>query len=83
MVYACLYLPDFFQSWRAKLKEVKIKLPRGQVKIELRREFADRLDPIARSLGRQFNLYGLRARARIIFSIIGLRIMKEGKAEVM
>jgi len=43
-------------------KEVKVKLPKGQVDIELPRKLADKLDPIAMRVGEQFNLYGFRAK---------------------
>ena len=45
-----------------KLKDIKITLPRGTKDVELSREIADKLDPTARRIGEQFNLYGFRAK---------------------
>jgi len=45
------------------LKNAKIKLPKKQVHpIELPKEIADKLNPIAMKIGEQFRLYGLRAK---------------------
>ena len=43
-------------------KNEKIKLPKNPVTINLPREIADDIDPIAMKIGEQFHLYGLRAK---------------------
>ena len=43
-------------------RNVKVKLPTRQVNIDLPREIANRIDPIAMKIGEQFRLYGLRAK---------------------
>jgi hypothetical protein len=43
-------------------KKCKIKLPRKNVDILLPKEIADRLDPYAREIGREYDLYGFRAK---------------------
>ncbi len=45
-----------------ELEDIKLKLPRKPVKIELPRVIADQLDPTARRIGEQFKLYGFRAK---------------------
>jgi hypothetical protein len=42
--------------------EAKIQLPDREIKIELPREIADNLNPIAMKVGEQFQLYGIRAK---------------------
>lgn len=42
--------------------QVKVKLPRKEVNIELPKELADRLNPIAMKIGEEFQLYGFRAK---------------------
>lgn len=39
-----------------------IKLPKKEIDIELPKEIADKLNPIAMKIGEQFNLYGFRAK---------------------
>jgi len=41
---------------------VKLKMPKRLLKIELPKEIADKIDPIATRIGEQFRLYGLRAK---------------------
>jgi hypothetical protein len=43
-------------------KNLKVKLPRGKINIQLPKEIADKIDPIAMKIGEQFRLYGLRAK---------------------
>ena len=43
-------------------RNVKVKLPTRQVNIDLLREIANRIVPIAMKIGEQFRLYGLRAK---------------------
>jgi len=45
-----------------KNEDVKVKLPTREVNIDLPKEFADKLDPIAMKIGEQYNLYGIRAK---------------------
>lgn len=42
--------------------KVRIKLPRHQVSVELPREMADRIDPVAKKVGQDYDLYGFRAK---------------------
>ena len=42
--------------------KILIKLPKKPVKVELPVEIADRLNPIAKDVGREYNLYGFRAK---------------------
>jgi len=44
-----------------KINNVKLKLPKKQVNIELPIEIAEKLDPIAMKIGEQQKLYGFRA----------------------
>lgn len=44
------------------IKNIKVKLPRGKKAIELTKEIADKIDPIAMKIGEQFRLYGIRAK---------------------
>ena len=44
------------------MKRAKAKLPKRQVDVELPKEIADKLNPIAMKIGEQFRLYGLRAK---------------------
>jgi hypothetical protein len=41
---------------------IKFQLPEKEIGIELSKEIADKLDPIAMKIGEQFNLYGIRAK---------------------
>jgi hypothetical protein len=41
---------------------VKVQLPKKEVDIELSKEIADALNPIAMRIGEQFELYGIRAK---------------------
>ncbi len=47
------------------MKNTQIKLPKRQVDVELPKEMADKLDPIAMKIGEQFKLYGLRAKINL------------------
>lgn len=53
---------DYYSGHGLNLKSAKAKLPKRQVHIELRKEIADKLDPTAMKIGKQFCLYGLRAK---------------------
>jgi hypothetical protein len=44
------------------IKNLKVKLPKGKKDIQLPKEIADKIDPIAMKIGEQFRLYGLRAK---------------------
>lgn len=43
-------------------KKILIKMPRNPVGVELSVDLADRLDPVARKVGRAYDLYGFRAK---------------------
>lgn len=43
-------------------ENVKLDLPKKEIDIELPKEIADRLNPIAMKVGEQFELYGIRAK---------------------
>jgi len=47
------------------LETVKVKLPEKEVDIELPREIADKLNPLAVEIGRQCELYGIRAKINL------------------
>jgi hypothetical protein len=42
------------------IREAKIKLPDKEINIELPKEIADKLNPIAMKIGEQFQLYGIK-----------------------
>lgn len=50
------------QGLAEKSKKIKLKLPRRSMKVELPFEIADRIDPIAKTVGSDYNLYGFRAK---------------------
>jgi hypothetical protein len=45
-----------------KMKESTFKPPSKEVNVQLPKEIADRLDPLATRIGEQFKLYGIRAK---------------------
>lgn len=47
------------------MAEVRFRLPEKEVDIELPKQIADKLDPIAMRIGEQFKLYGLRAKINL------------------
>jgi len=53
---------DYYSGYGLSLKTIKTKLPKRQVDVELPKEIADKLNPIAMKIGEQFRLYGLRAK---------------------
>ena len=44
------------------MKPTEMKLPEEQINIELPKEIAEKLDPIAMKIGEQFKIYGFRAK---------------------
>ena len=40
------------------MADIKFQLPEKEINVELPKEIADKLDPIAMKIGEQFNLYG-------------------------
>jgi hypothetical protein len=53
---------SYYSEHGLSFQNMKIKLPKKQVDIQLSREIADKLDPIAMTVGKQFNLYGFRSK---------------------
>jgi hypothetical protein len=53
---------DSYSQQGLRLKDMKIRLPRGQIKVTLPSEIADKLNPIAIQVGDKFKLYGFRAK---------------------
>ena len=51
-----------YSEHELSIEEAKIQLPEKEVTIELPKEFADKLNPIAMKVGEQFKLYGIRAK---------------------
>jgi hypothetical protein len=47
------------------MNNVKLTLPQKEVDIELPKEIADKLNPIAMKIGEQFQLYGIRAKINL------------------
>ena len=52
----------YYSEHGLDLKNTKLKLPSRPVAVELPKEIADKLNPIAMKIGEQFRLYGLRAK---------------------
>ena len=53
---------DHYSEGGLNQTNAKIKLPRGQKDINLPKEIADKLNPVAMKIGEQFDLYGFRAK---------------------
>jgi hypothetical protein len=53
---------DSYSEHGLTFKKSEIKLPKGQITLELPKEIADKLNPFAMKIGEQFKLYGLRAK---------------------
>lgn len=53
---------NYYSEHGLKTESSNVKLLKGEVDIELPREIADKLNPIAMTLGKQFELYGFRAK---------------------
>ena len=53
---------DLYSDQGIEQQNIEMKLPEENVDIELSRELADRLNPIAMKIGEQFRLYGFRAK---------------------
>ena len=53
---------NYYSEHGLKLKNAKIKLPKKHVDVELSKDIANRLNPIAMRIGEQFRLYGFRAK---------------------
>lgn len=51
-----------YSEYGLNVGNMKLKLPKKEVNIELPKEIADRLNPIAMRIGEQFELYGIRAK---------------------
>jgi len=47
------------------IENIKLQFPTKEVDIELPKEIADRLNPIAMKIGEQFELYGIRAKINL------------------
>lgn len=56
---------NYYSEHGLSLKNAKVKLPNSQVGIELPKEIANELNPIAMKIGEQFRLYGLRAKINL------------------
>lgn len=52
----------YYSEHGLSLKNAEVTFPKKQVKVELSREIADKINPIATRIGDQFRLYGLRAK---------------------
>lgn len=59
--------------------EAKVQLPEKAVDIELSKEIADKLNPIAMKIGEQFQLYGIRAKINLRCLLKCLAYRKERK----
>jgi len=53
---------NHYSEYGLNNENVKIQLPKKEVDIELSKEIADALNPIAMRIGKQFELYGIRAK---------------------
>jgi hypothetical protein len=53
---------SYYSEHGLKMDSVKLRLPTKEADIELPKEIADRLNPIAMKVGEQFKLYGIRAK---------------------
>ena len=47
---------------KGKPRKIKLKIPKRSVDINLSKEFADWLTPIAKDIGKQYESYGIRAK---------------------
>ncbi|MEM3673428.1 MAG: hypothetical protein QW468_04305 [Candidatus Bathyarchaeia archaeon] len=64
-------------------ESIKLSLPEKEVDIELPKEIADKLNPIAVKIGEQFDLYGIRAKInlRSLLKALAYRNEKEAVSE--
>lgn len=53
---------NYYSEHGFTLENIKMKIPKKQVKIKLSKEVADKINPIAMKIGECFRLYGLRAK---------------------
>jgi hypothetical protein len=53
---------ESYSEHGVQFQSLKVKVPKRPVDVALSKAWADRLDPIARQIGRQFYLYGFRAK---------------------
>jgi hypothetical protein len=53
---------QYYSEKGTKLSNRKINLPKKELDIELSKNIADQLDPVATKIGESFNLYGIRAK---------------------
>jgi hypothetical protein len=58
-----------------KFESVNLKVPKKPVDITLSKEMADRLNPMAKKIGKRFELYGIRAKInlRVLLKALSLR----------
>jgi len=53
---------DLYSEQGIMLERVEIRLPEENIDVELSKEIANKLNPIAMKIGEQFRLYGFRAK---------------------
>jgi hypothetical protein len=53
---------NYYSEHGLKIDNVKCRLPTEEVEVKLPKKIADELNPIAREVGKQFELYGIRAK---------------------
>ncbi len=56
-----------------------VKTPRGSVKVDLPEELADRLDPYAKEIGQEMELYGIRAKVNLRSLLKALAFRNDSK----
>jgi len=66
---------NYYSEHGLKIDNVKFRLPTEEVDIRLPKEIADELNPIAKKVGEQFELYGIRAKInfRSLLKALALR----------
>lgn len=66
---------DHYSDKGLEEMDIRIKIPKSEVSVELPKEIADRLNPIAMRIGHQMNLYGIRAKInfRCLLKTLALR----------
>lgn len=62
-----------------KPSDMSVKLPEGEIDVELPCEIANKLNPIAMKIGEQFGLYGFRAKINLRSLIKALAYLNERK----
>jgi len=72
---------DFYSKQGLVLGSETLELPAEDVEIELSKEIADKLNPIAMKIGEQFKLYGIRAKVNLR-SLLKALALRNGKSVV-